>query len=209
MTHSDRPRTAKRLLDYAPTNDPVGRLEFLYAMVAYAKGQRAIEAEAAAAPGLRAFVDAAEAVVDQWKHPPNPVLSLSSDGAMRAMEAFSSTVMVKLNVALEQARAALAAAPEDHSEEHWHRGPSQSCSICKFATPARPAVASGSSRRMIRALTAHQLDVLRDYRQLGTIAAVADFRGVQVATINNTLGIVRDKLGVKTTREALEAVARG
>lgn len=58
-------------------------------------------------------------------------------------------------------------------------------------------------------MTRHQLEVLRDYRQLGTIVAVADFRGVQVATINNTLGIIRDKLGVATTREALEAVVDG
>lgn len=61
---------------------------------------------------------------------------------------------------------------------------------------------------MSRALTPHQLDVIRTYDQLGTIAAVADFRGTTVANVNNTLGIVRDKLGVKTSKEAAEIVRR-
>lgn len=56
-------------------------------------------------------------------------------------------------------------------------------------------------------LTAHQLDTLRLYAQLGTYEAVADFRGVTVNAVGNTLKIVRAKLGVRTTGEAVEAVA--
>lgn len=52
-------------------------------------------------------------------------------------------------------------------------------------------------------LTKHQLDTLRLYAQLGTYEAVADFRGVQVDTVGNTLGIIRGKLGVRTTAEAI------
>lgn len=61
---------------------------------------------------------------------------------------------------------------------------------------------------MTGSLTDHQIDTLRLYRQLGTIEAVADFRGVQVQSVNNTLGIVRDKLDVPTTREALAKLDR-
>lgn len=58
-------------------------------------------------------------------------------------------------------------------------------------------------------LSAHQLDTLRTYQQLGSIEAVADFRGVQVATVNNTLRICRQKLGVRTSREAAEKAGVG
>lgn len=60
-----------------------------------------------------------------------------------------------------------------------------------------------------RHLSAHQLDTLRLYRQLGTIEAVADFRGVQVQTVNNTLRICREKLGVRTSKEAAEKAQVG
>lgn len=52
-------------------------------------------------------------------------------------------------------------------------------------------------------LTAHQLDTLRLYDQLGTYAGVADFRGVTVVAVGNTLRLIRSKLGVATTAEAL------
>lgn len=64
-------------------------------------------------------------------------------------------------------------------------------------------------QRTAQHLSAHQLDTLRLYQQLGTIAGVADFRGVQVATINNTLRICRQKLGVTTSREAVEKAEAG
>jgi DNA-binding CsgD family transcriptional regulator len=60
----------------------------------------------------------------------------------------------------------------------------------------------------VKTLTAHQLDTLRLYKQLGSYEAVADFRGVQVATIGNTLKIIRQKLDVHTTAEAVEWLAR-
>lgn len=53
-------------------------------------------------------------------------------------------------------------------------------------------------------LTAHQLDTLRLYDQLGSYEAVADFRGVSKEAVDNTLRLVRIKLGVRTSREALE-----
>lgn len=62
---------------------------------------------------------------------------------------------------------------------------------------------------MAKGLTPHQIDTLRLYEQLGTIQAVADFRGVQVDTVGNTLRICRAKLGVATSREAVEAMKRG
>lgn len=55
----------------------------------------------------------------------------------------------------------------------------------------------------MRPLTAHQLDTLRLYQQLGSYQAVADFRGVQVAGVGLTLKTIRRKLGVATTAEAL------
>jgi DNA-binding CsgD family transcriptional regulator len=54
-----------------------------------------------------------------------------------------------------------------------------------------------------RTLSEHQLDTLRLYQQLGTYAGVADFRGVQVQTVGNTLRRIREKLGVATTAEAI------
>lgn len=59
---------------------------------------------------------------------------------------------------------------------------------------------------MTARLTLHQLETLQLYQQLGTVEAVADYRGVQVATIGNTLKICRRKLGVATSREAVLAV---
>jgi hypothetical protein len=61
----------------------------------------------------------------------------------------------------------------------------------------------------MKPLTAHQLSVLRDYEQLGTVAAVADFRGVQVGTIGHTLRICRAKLRVWTNEEAVVAALDG
>lgn len=56
-------------------------------------------------------------------------------------------------------------------------------------------------------LTAHQLDTLRLYAQLGTYEAVADFRGVTVPTVGRTLGIVRCKLGVGSSAAAVAWLA--
>lgn len=53
-------------------------------------------------------------------------------------------------------------------------------------------------------LTAHQLDTLRLYDQLGSYVAVADFRGVSKEAVDNTLRLIRIKLGVRTSAEALE-----
>lgn len=52
-------------------------------------------------------------------------------------------------------------------------------------------------------LSPHQLDTLRLYQQLGTYQAVADFRGVDVRGVAQTLRRCREKLGVATTAEAL------
>jgi DNA-binding CsgD family transcriptional regulator len=54
-------------------------------------------------------------------------------------------------------------------------------------------------------LTAHQLDTLRLYDQLGSIPAVADFRGVTVDTVSHTLRVCRAKLGVRTNGGAVIA----
>ena len=55
----------------------------------------------------------------------------------------------------------------------------------------------------MRPLSEHQLDTLRLYQQLGTYQAVADYRGVDVRGVAQTLSRIREKLGVATTREAL------
>ena len=52
-------------------------------------------------------------------------------------------------------------------------------------------------------LTAHQIDTLRLYEQLGTYAGVADFRGVNVSAVDDTLRLIRVKLGVSSTQEAV------
>jgi DNA-binding CsgD family transcriptional regulator len=54
-----------------------------------------------------------------------------------------------------------------------------------------------------RPLTAHQLDTLRLYDRLGSYEAVADFRGVSVGAVDNTLRLIRVKLQVRTSAEAL------
>ena len=64
-------------------------------------------------------------------------------------------------------------------------------------------------RQQAAQLTPHQLDTLRTYQQLGTIEAVADFRGVTVDAVNETLRICRRKLGVATSREATEKAGVG
>jgi hypothetical protein len=53
-------------------------------------------------------------------------------------------------------------------------------------------------------LTAHQIDTLRLYQQLGSYVGVADFRGVSVEAVAQTLFVIRSKLGVGTSREALD-----
>jgi len=60
-----------------------------------------------------------------------------------------------------------------------------------------------------RRLTTHQQSVLRDFAQLGTIETVAVIRGVQVATVNQTLRRCREKLGVRSSREAAEKAEEG
>jgi DNA-binding CsgD family transcriptional regulator len=55
----------------------------------------------------------------------------------------------------------------------------------------------------LHTLSAHQLDVLRLYTQLGTYPAVADFRGVDISSVAKTLTRVRARLGVATTAEAV------
>lgn len=60
-----------------------------------------------------------------------------------------------------------------------------------------------STVRTTARLSAHQLDTLRLYDQLGSYQAVADFRGVADKSVGQTLAIVRRKLGVATTAEAV------
>ena len=55
----------------------------------------------------------------------------------------------------------------------------------------------------LRPLSRHQLDVLRLYAQLGSYAAVADYRGTEVKAVDKTLAKVRRRLGVATTAEAV------
>jgi DNA-binding CsgD family transcriptional regulator len=56
---------------------------------------------------------------------------------------------------------------------------------------------------VLRPLSTHQLDTLRLYQQLGSYQAVADYRDVSVAAVDNTLRLARIKLGVATSAEAL------
>lgn len=60
----------------------------------------------------------------------------------------------------------------------------------------------------MRPLSPHQLDTLRLYRQLGSYQAVADYREVTLRGVAHTLRLVRDKLGVGTTAEALHWLER-
>ena len=55
----------------------------------------------------------------------------------------------------------------------------------------------------VERLTPHQLDALRLYTQLGSYEAVADYRGVEVTGVDLTLKLIRRKLGVATTAEAV------
>lgn len=66
------------------------------------------------------------------------------------------------------------------------------------------AVSESAMGKLLPRLTKHQMDTLRLYQQLGTIAAVADFRGVSVEAVDNTLLLIRVKLGIRTTAEAIE-----
>lgn len=55
----------------------------------------------------------------------------------------------------------------------------------------------------MKQLTPHQLATLRLYQQLGSYAGVADFRGVSVEAVDQTLRLIRTKLEVRTTAEAI------
>lgn len=54
-----------------------------------------------------------------------------------------------------------------------------------------------------RRLTVEQVDTLRLYEQLGTMAAVADFCGVSERAIAQRLERIRHRLHVRTTAQAV------
>jgi DNA-binding NarL/FixJ family response regulator len=61
---------------------------------------------------------------------------------------------------------------------------------------------------MSRDLTPHQLEILRVYRDAGSIRAAADTLGISAQTIKNQLVLVYARLQVRNLAQAMEALEK-
>jgi DNA-binding NarL/FixJ family response regulator len=61
---------------------------------------------------------------------------------------------------------------------------------------------------MSRDLTPHQLEILRVYRDVGSIRAAADALGISAQTIKNQLVLVYARLQVRNLAQAMEALEK-
>jgi DNA-binding NarL/FixJ family response regulator len=61
---------------------------------------------------------------------------------------------------------------------------------------------------MSRDLTPHQLEILRVYRDVGSIRAAADALGISAQTIKNQLVLVYGRLQVRNLAQAMEALEK-